>query len=134
MSVLRSFRLWAIALVAVVGLALVAGPHASGNAARVAHLESLVRCPSCEDLSVAQSDATSAVAVRADIARAVARGLSDSQILTSLEDTYGPTILLSPPTTGIGALLWIVPVAALVALIGVVVRLFRRRDTRGEPS
>jgi cytochrome c-type biogenesis protein CcmH len=133
-SVLRSFRLWAVALVAVAGLALVAGPHASGDAARVAHLESLVRCPSCEDLSVAQSDATSAVAVRADIARAVARGQSDSQILTSLEATYGSTILLSPPTTGIGVLLWIVPLAALAALVGVVVRLARRRDVAEGPS
>jgi cytochrome c-type biogenesis protein CcmH len=127
-SVLRSFRLWAVALVAVAGLALVVGPGASGDAARVAHLETLVRCPSCEDLSVAQSDATSAVAVRHDIARAVARGQSDSQILTSLEATYGPTILLSPPTTGLGVLLWVVPVLAVLVLVGVVIRLARRRD------
>ena len=42
----------------------------------------------------------------------VAAGDSDSQILTSLEATYGTSVLLSPPTSGLGALLWAVPVAA----------------------
>ena len=59
-----------------------------------------MRCPACEDISVAVSDATSAIAVRHEITRDVHRGDSDNTILTSLEDTYGASILLSPPTTG----------------------------------
>ena len=127
MSVLGSFRLWLIALVAVIALAVVASPHAPTTLSRIAHLESLVRCPACEDLSVAQSNATSALAVRHEIAHAVRRGESDSQILTSLESTYGAQILLSPPTTGLGALLWITPIGALVVLALVGLRLARRR-------
>lgn len=127
MSVLGSFRLWLLALVAAVALAVVATPHAPTTLARVAHLESVVRCPACEDLSVAQSNATSALAVRRQISRAVRAGQSDSQILTTLESTYGPQILLSPPTTGLGALLWITPLAALAALVVVGLRLARRR-------
>ena len=126
-SGLGSFRLWLLALAAVVALALVMSPHAPTALSRVAHLESLVRCPACEDLSVAQSNATSAIAVRHEIAHAVRRGESDSQILTALESTYGSQILLSPPTTGLGTLLWITPIGALVVLALVGLRLARRR-------
>lgn len=124
---LRSFTLFALALLAVATLALTLAPRAGGDAARVARLESLVRCPACEDLSVAQSDATSAIAVRHEIAADVARGLSDAQILTSLESAYGTSILLSPPTSGLGALLWVGPLLVALAVVAGAIRVARRR-------
>ncbi len=124
---LRSFTLFALALVAVATLALTLAPRAGGDAARVARLESLVRCPACEDLSVAQSDATSAIAVRHEIAADVARGLSDARILTSLEAVYGTSILLSPPTSGLGVLLWVGPLLVALAVVGGAIRVARRR-------
>jgi cytochrome c-type biogenesis protein CcmH len=124
---LGSFRVYAAAVVVVAVLAAVALPRESSAAARVARLEALVRCPSCEDLSVAQSSASSALAVRHQIAAGVSRGESDTAILTSLEDAYGPSILLSPPTTGLGALLWAVPAAVIAVAVAVAVRLARRR-------
>ena len=127
MRILKSFWLYLAALVAVAALVGLASPSASSRSARVAHLESLVRCPSCEDLSVAQSNATSSIAVRREIATRVARGDSDSAILTSLESVYGPTILLSPPTSGVGALLWLIPTGAGLVLLLVGWRLWRRR-------
>ena len=127
MRALGSFRLYLAALIAVAALVVLAAPATSSRAARVAHLESLVRCPSCEDLSVAQSNATSSIAVRREIAARVAAGDSDSAILTSLESVYGPTILLSPSTRGIGALLWLAPTGAGLVLLLVGWRLWRRR-------
>ncbi len=127
MRALGSFRLYLAALIAVAALVVLAAPATSSRAARVAHLESLVRCPSCEDLSVAQSNATSSIAVRREIERRVSAGASDSQILTSLESTYGATILLSPSTGGIGTLLWVVPAGAGALLLLVGWRLWRRR-------
>ncbi len=124
---LGSFRVYAVAVVVVAVLAAVALPRESSAASRVARLESLVRCPSCEDLSVAQSSATSALAVRHEIAAGVARGESDTAILTALEGAYGPSILLSPPTTGLGVLLWAAPVAVAAVAVGIVARLARRR-------
>ena len=127
MRVLKSFGLFLAALVAVATLVAVAAPATPSRSARVAHLETLVRCPSCEDLSVAQSNATSSIAVRREIERRVSAGASDSQILTSLESTYGATILLSPSTGGIGTLLWVVPAGAGALLLIVGWRLWRRR-------
>jgi cytochrome c-type biogenesis protein CcmH len=126
MKLLRSFGLWVAALVVVFGVALLVSPNQSSAASRAAHLESLVKCPSCEDLSVAQSNATTAVAVRHEIVADVAAGKSDNQILTSIENAYGTSILLSPPTSGLGVLLWIVPLGVVLALIVVGLRLRRR--------
>ena len=127
MKVLKSFSVWCVALVAVALIAVVLNPQSSTQAARIAHLETLVRCPACHDLSVAESDATSAVAVRNEIAAKVKSGQSDNEILTSLESTYGTSILLSPPTSGLGVLLWAVPIAGLGLLGGSSWRLAKRR-------
>jgi len=124
---LKSFPAWLCALVIVGVLSFVSAPSTPTQQTRIAHLESIVKCPSCEDLSVAASNATSAVAVRNEISAKVRSGQSDNQILTSLESVYGSSILLSPGDAGIGALLWIAPLAALLALIGVAVRIWRRR-------
>ncbi len=126
-KVLKSFSVWCVALVAVAAVAVLLNPHGSSQTARIAHLETLVRCPACHDLSVAESNATSAIAVRNEIVSAVKAGRSDNQILTSLEDIYGTSILLSPPTSGLGVLLWVVPSLGLVLLVGSAVRLTRRR-------
>ena len=127
MTVLRSFWLWVGALAVVAVLVVVTTPSVATSQARITHLETLVRCPECRDLSVAESDETSAIAVRHEIADDVHRGESDNKILTSLEAAYGTSILLSPPTSGLGVLLWAGPVAVLVLCVGIGVRLARRR-------
>ena len=127
MTILRSFRLWVLALIVAATVVLVGAPSTATSAGRIAHLETLVKCPSCEDLSVAQSNATSAIAVRHEIERRVRSGESDNRILTSLESRYGTSILLSPSTSGVGTLLWIVPLLALAAFVVAAVRLARRR-------
>jgi cytochrome c-type biogenesis protein CcmH/NrfF len=126
-NVVKSFRLWSLAFLCVLAVALLEAPSSASTQGRIAHLETLVKCPACDDLSVAQSNATSSIAVRHDIAHRVREGESDSKILTSLEATYGTSILLSPSTSGLGVLLWLVPLAALLALAVAAVRLVRRR-------
>lgn len=127
LSVLRSFGLWCVALIVLVAVAFALSPRSSSEAARIAHLETLVRCPACVDLSVGESNATSAIAVRHEIAAKVRAGESDDQILTSLESVYGASILLSPPTSGLGTLLWVVPIAVVIAVVASALRLSRRR-------
>ena len=98
-----------------------------GAAQRIAHLETLVKCPSCQDLSVAQSTSSSSLAVRHEIEVMVERGDSDSQILTAIESAYGPSVLLSPSTRGWGVVLWLVPAALFGALVVALIVLRRRR-------
>ena len=127
MKYVKSFRLWCLAFLCVLAVVLLEAPSTASTQGRIDHLEAMVKCPACDDLSVAESNATSSIAVRDDIARRVHEGQSDTKILTSLEATYGTSILLSPSTSGLGALLWLVPLAALVALLVAGLRLARRR-------
>lgn len=125
--VLGSVWVFVVALVIVIALTFALAPTSSAATQRIAHLETLVKCPACDDLSVAQSNAPSAIAVRNEIAQDVRHGLSDTTILTNLEEKYGSTILLSPRGSTLDDLLWAVPVAILIAGFVLYGRLAKRR-------
>jgi cytochrome c-type biogenesis protein CcmH/NrfF len=118
--------------VVVLVVALVIGSGALSSSAptasqRAATLEAGVRCPSCTDLSVAESNATTAIAVRHQIESMVAAGRSDADIDRTLVSEYGQTILLVPPDAGGVPLIWVIPIAlGAGALIAVGVLFFRR--------
>ena len=98
-----------LGLVLVVALVAGSGQFGSGHesaASRAAALDRELRCPSCVDLSVAQSDAITALAIRVYVAHAVARGDSDRAIIGYLESRYGASVLMAPGTSGPGASLW----------------------------
>jgi cytochrome c-type biogenesis protein CcmH/NrfF len=110
--------------------ALDSSPPSAGQ--RAAALESGVRCPSCTDLSVAQSNATTAIAVRHQIESMVATGRSDADIDRALVSEYGQTILLVPPDAGGVPLIWIIPIVlGAGALVGVGVLFWRRSHDFG---
>ncbi len=132
----RRFPLWIVlGVVAVVTLLVGSGAFSSSPptaAQRAANLESVVRCPTCEDLSVAQSTAPAAVAVRTAIVQLIAEGRTDQQIEAYLVDRYGPSIVLDPPADGWTVLVWLLPlVGGLAATAGVVAVLVRRRRIDG---
>jgi cytochrome c-type biogenesis protein CcmH len=120
------------ALVVVVVVALGIGASRSHPpltvAQRVNAIDTLVRCPSCDGISVADSSASTAVAIRQAVTARVRAGESDSQIDAFLVSRYGPSILLRPPVRGWTAWVWVIPPVALVAaLAGMVTVLWRRR-------
>jgi len=95
---------------------------------RAAAIESVVRCPSCIDVSVAQSEESTALAVRHEIERQVAQGRTTAQIEHSLVAQYGQTILLEPPDAAGFPLIWIVPIVLGAGALGVIGVLFWRRS------
>ena len=121
--------LWAKVLlpVAVLCVALLIGSGTFDSspptvAQRAAAIEAGVRCPSCTDLSVAESNATTAIAVRHQIESMVAAGASTSDIDRTLVSEYGQTILLVPPDAGGVPVIWIIPLvlgAATIVALGV---------------
>ncbi len=98
------------------------------DAQRAAAIESVVRCPSCIDVSVAQSEETTALAVRHEIQRQVAQGRTTAQIEKTLVGQYGQTILLEPPDAAGFPLIWIMPIVLGVGALGVIGTLFWRRS------
>ena len=79
----RRVLVWGGLAVLVVGtLAWAAWPSSGATtpASRASELATELRCPDCEALSVADSDSTSAEAIRADLLRRTKAGESDAEI------------------------------------------------------
>lgn len=117
-----------MALVAAIALFVgAAGDRApQTEAERVRSIASGVQCPTCQGLSAAESDAIAAQAVRDAIRDGIRDGRSDGEIRAFLVSRFGDEILLKPKATGISALVWALPVAALVVAAGGLVATFRR--------
>jgi cytochrome c-type biogenesis protein CcmH len=118
---------------AVLAVALIIGsgvlhrsPETSSQ--RASAIEADVRCPSCTDVSVADSDESTAIAVRHQIARLVDEGHSTAQIDDLLVSQYGQTILLVPPTSDGIPLIWIIPIVLAAGAVVAVLALFWRRS------
>ena len=116
-----------LAAALLVGSGVGQGGHQTA-AQRASALDAELRCPSCEDLSVAQSSASTAVAVRHEVLQLARRGESDQQIEDALVGQYGTAILLRPPTSGLASLVWIVPAVAGLAAAAALGVLFWRRS------
>lgn len=127
--------LWAL-LGLVVIVALAVGARAPGERTADERLRSIggdVRCPTCAGQAVATSDAPAADAIRSQIRADIEAGRSDDAIRNRLTDSYGDDILLTPPRSGFAALVWVVPVAAVVVAFGGLALAFRRWE-RDEPA
>ncbi len=111
-----SYGLMAIVLVG----ALVIGTRNEASATpeqRASNLAHSIKCPVCRGQSVAESDSEASKAIRTEIDRRIAAGQSDDEIRAYFAQTLGEDILLRPPSSGWGGLVWVLPIAGLVLAI-----------------
>jgi cytochrome c-type biogenesis protein CcmH len=109
-----------------IGVADDGGPRTPEERAR--SLAETVACPACDGQSVAESDAAASRGIRTLIAERIDQGASDDAIRDELVATWGESILLTPDSSGVGGLVWVLPVVALVlALAGVTYVFWRWR-------
>jgi cytochrome c-type biogenesis protein CcmH len=128
---IRRWGPWiALGAVVLVVLAVVLWPNGHQSVAARAHaLETELKCPECQGLSVADSQAPTSRAIRADIKRRIAKGQSDAQIRQAYVDDYGESILLTPQDSGISLIVWVLPVLVLaLGATGIVYALRRNRS------
>jgi cytochrome c-type biogenesis protein CcmH len=123
----------AVALVVVAAVALAIGSGLGRSAPptlaeRAASLETEIKCPSCEDISVSESEASTAVEARHQITQMLANGETNAQIEQAFVARWGTSILLVPPASGLGALVWILPSLAGAVALGALAVLFWRRQ------
>jgi cytochrome c-type biogenesis protein CcmH len=121
----------AVALAAVIVAALVIAGARPGKApkspaGRTEAIASDLRCPVCQGLSIADSHSPTAESIKEDIRRRVDAGESDAAVKAHYVDSYGEWILLRPKASGMGALVWILPVSALLLAVGGLALAFRR--------
>ncbi len=131
-------RLAITALIAVLALALAPGAGAAEpHRAALTQIERQVMCVTCKiPLNVAESP--QADRERAYIQSLIDEGKNEAQIKTALVSQYGSTVLGLPADHGFGMAAYLVPLAAVLVLAGVLAVLLprwrrRSRGTSGDP-
>jgi len=99
---------------------------------RTNEVASLLRCPVCQGLSVADSPSTMAQDMKLQVRELLARGYSQEQILAYFERSYGQFVLLKPKFQGVAALVWLLPIAALI--FGAIVVLSKAKQLEHGPE
>ncbi len=113
------------ALVALGALTAVQGASASSVRTSLPVIERQVMCVTCKiPLDVAQSP--QADRERAFIQGLIDQGDSEAQIKTALVGQYGPAVLGLPEAHGFDLAAYLVPLAAVLALAGVLLLLLPR--------
>ena len=97
---------------------------------RTNEVASLLRCPVCQGMSVADSPSEMAVNMKEQVRELLARGFTEEQILSYFELSYGQFVLLKPKFQGVNGLVWLLPLIALG--IGVAIVFFKLRKLSAE--
>jgi len=97
--------------------------------AKTQAIASRLRCPVCQNESVADSPSELSRQMRTLIRTKLQAGESPDQIIAYFVAKYGQWILLEPPRRGILWLVWVGPFVALGAGVAVAMK-FLRRVTR----
>ena len=138
---LRTLVLVSATIIALAGIGfslLTSSSHLT-KAQRIQQIESTVKCPSCEGISALDSNTAGAFAVRNFVQKEVDKGESSSQIISQLQASYGPNILMTPPASYGGTVIEILPFAFAALMIALVAFFGYRRNKRylsrsGEPK
>lgn len=121
---------WVLLVFVVVGFLAVGASRADGPSTpseRAEAIEKRVACPVCDGESVFESRNTAAENIRNTIGGLVDEGeLDDDAIIGYVESRFGGRILLVPKASGFDALVWALPVAALICALAGLAFTFRR--------
>jgi cytochrome c-type biogenesis protein CcmH len=106
--------------------------------ARMLRIAAELRCLVCQNQTIADSNASLAVDLRAQVRTMLRQGRSDEQVLHFMTDRYGDFVLYRPPLKATTLLLWGGPALLLLGGLATLVVVLRRRamldDDRFEPD
>ncbi len=110
----------AVALLAMAGTLAFLVFSAPTDQDRVGRIGASIMCPVCQGEAIANSPSQMARDMMALVEERVAAGATDAQIIDELLSSYSGALLLDPPLRGPTLVLWVAPVVALLAGIGVI--------------
>lgn len=87
---------------------------------RVYDVAAQLKCPVCQNESVADSSVAIAQQMRQVIRQQLQEGRSEQQVLSYFADHYGNGILLTPPQQGFNLLAWLMPGILFLLGLGLV--------------
>lgn len=89
--------------------------------ARARALANELRCLTCQNQTVDDSNSDFAITIRSIIREQITNGKSDDDILNYLRQRYGDYILFSPPFNRLTMVLWLAPVILLLLGLGITI-------------
>lgn len=102
---------------------------------RIRALAQTLRCPVCQSESILESRSSTAAEMMVILREMVAAGRSDAEIVEFFRSRYGNFVMLAPPSSGAGSLIWWLPGLLLLGGGIVLLRVLRRPGEPGaEPS
>ena len=119
-------------LIAAWVLALTVTASAQEVDLRTRLIASKLRCPVCQNESVADSQSELSAQMRTVIRDKLAAGETEDQIVGYFVSRYGEWILLEPPRQGVLWFVWLAPVVALLGGAALVIA-YLRRSVRPHP-
>lgn len=102
--------------------------------ARTVEIASLIRCPVCQGMSIADSPAEMAINMKHQVHALLERGYTQDQVLDYFVRSYGQFVLLKPEFRGVNTLVWILPLIALAIGVTLVLVKAKRLQQAGNPS
>lgn len=87
-----------------------------------------LRCPKCQNNSIADSNAIIAADMRAKVYELMGQDYTDQQVIDYMIERYGNFVTYSPPLNKVTLVLWIVPMLFLISGAVVLVILARRKS------
>jgi len=98
---------------------------------QVKEISYLLMCPVCQGQSVGESNSNLAHDMRDIVRKQLEDGKSKEEILTYFTNSYGESILASPPPKGINWLLWLLPgVAIIFGGLGITLFLYKSQANK----
>jgi len=100
---------------------------------QVKEISYLLMCPVCQGQSVGESNSNLAHDMRDIVRKQLEEGKSKEEILAYFVNSYGESILASPPPKGINWLLWLLPgVAIIFGGLGITLFLYKSQGNKSE--
>jgi cytochrome c-type biogenesis protein CcmH len=93
-----------------------------------------LRCPKCQNQSLADSDAGIAQDMRTRVESMIKEGKSNDEIVDYFVSRYGDFVSYRPPVTPTTSILWLAPLLLLGSGAVVLVLLLRRASARADDS
>jgi cytochrome c-type biogenesis protein CcmH len=96
--------------------------------ARVMAIAVELRCLVCQNQTIADSHADLAQDLRREIRTMLGKGMTNQQVLDFMTERYGDFVLYRPPLKSTTALLWVGPGLLMLAGLGTLVWVLRKRQ------
>jgi len=85
-----------------------------------------LRCPVCQSENILDSQSGTAKEMMTILREQLAQGRSEAEIIEFFRSRYGDYVMLSPPASGYGGMVWAAPLLLLFAGGGAYLLLLRR--------